>query len=112
MTSGRKREGVMAFVVAAKLDEVPPGRVKTVEIGDEDIALCNVQGEIYAIANVCTHDGGPLGEGYLLGDEIECPRHGARFNVRTGEVKVLPAIMPVPTFQVKVDGDTILVDVG
>jgi 3-phenylpropionate/trans-cinnamate dioxygenase ferredoxin subunit len=101
----------MAFVVAAKLNEVPPGRVKTVEIGDEDVALCNVQGEIFAIANVCTHDDGPLGEGYLLGDEIQCPRHGARFNVRTGEVKVLPAIVPVPTFQVRVDGDTILVDV-
>ena len=101
----------MAFVVAAKLDEVLPGRVKTVEVGDEDIALCNVQGEIYAIANVCTHDGGPLGEGYLLGEEIECPRHGARFNVRTGEVKVLPAIMPIPTFHVKVDGGAILVDV-
>ncbi|MFN2241452.1 MAG: Rieske (2Fe-2S) protein [Anaerolineae bacterium] len=101
----------MAFVEAAKLFDVPPGRVKTVEIGDEDIALCNVEGEIYAIANVCTHDGGPLGEGYLLGDEIECPRHGARFNVKTGEVKVLPAIVPVPTFKVKVEADRILVDV-
>jgi 3-phenylpropionate/trans-cinnamate dioxygenase ferredoxin component len=101
----------MALMVAAKLDEVRPGRVKTIVLGDADIALCNVQGEIYAIANVCTHDGGPLGEGYLLGDEIECPRHGARFNVRTGEVTVLPAILPVPTFQVKVEGDTILVEV-
>lgn len=101
----------MAFVEAAKLSDVPPGRVKTVEIGDGDIALCNVEGVIYAIANVCTHDEGPLGEGYLLGDEIECPRHGARFNVRTGEVKVLPAIVPVPTFEVKVDADRILVDV-
>jgi 3-phenylpropionate/trans-cinnamate dioxygenase ferredoxin subunit len=101
----------MAFVEAAKLSEVPPGRVKTVEIGDEDIALCNVEGEIYAIANVCTHDEGPLGDGYLLGDEIECPRHGARFNVKTGEVKVLPAIVPVPTFEVRVEGDKILLDV-
>jgi 3-phenylpropionate/trans-cinnamate dioxygenase ferredoxin subunit len=101
----------MAFVEAAKLSEVPPGRVKTVEIGDEDIALCNVEGEIYAIANVCTHDEGPLGDGYLLGDEIECPRHGARFNVKTGEVEVLPAIVPVPTFEVRVEGDRILVDV-
>ena len=101
----------MAFVVAGKLSDVPPGRVKTVEVGDEDIALCNVQGEIYAIANVCTHDDGPLGEGYLLGEEIECPRHGARFNVKTGEVKVLPAIVSVPSFPVKVEGDTILVDV-
>ena len=101
----------MAFVVAAKVSEVPPGRVKAIEVGDEDIALCNVDGEFYAIANVCTHDEGPLGAGYLLGEEIECPRHGARFNVRTGEVKVLPAIVPIPTFEVKVEGDTVFVDV-
>ena len=101
----------MAFVVAAKVSEIPPGRVKMVEIGDEDIALCNVEGEFYAIANVCTHDEGPLGAGYLMGEEIECPRHGARFNVRTGEVRVLPAIVPLPTFEVKIEGDDILVDV-
>jgi len=101
----------MAFVKAAKVSEVPQGRVKVVEVGDEDVALCNVGGEIYAIANVCTHDDGPLGEGYLAGDEIECPRHGARFNVRTGEVKSLPAIVSIPTFEVKIDGDDILVDV-
>jgi 3-phenylpropionate/trans-cinnamate dioxygenase ferredoxin subunit len=82
-----------------------------VEAGDEDVALCNVGGEIFAIANVCTHDNGPLGEGYLLGDEIECPRHGARFNVRTGKVKTLPAIIPVPTFEVQIEGDDVLVNV-
>ena len=101
----------MAFVVVAKVSEIAPGRVKTVEIGDEDVALCNVEGEFYAIANVCTHDEGPLGAGYLMGEEIECPRHGARFNVKTGAVSVLPAIVPVPTFAVKVEGDDILVDV-
>ena len=101
----------MAFVKAAKVGDIPPGRVKVVEVGDEDVALCNVNGEFYALANVCTHDDGPLGEGYLLGDEIECPRHGARFDVRTGEVKVLPAIVPVPTFDVKVEGDDVYVDV-
>ena len=101
----------MAFVKAAKVGDIPPGRVKVLEVGDEDVALCNVDGEFYALANVCTHDGGPLGEGYLLGNEIECPRHGARFDVRTGEVKVLPAIVPVPTFDVRVDGDDVYVDV-
>ena len=101
----------MAFVKAAKVGDIPPGRVKVVEVGDEDVALCNVNGEFYALANVCTHDDGPLGEGYLLGNEIECPRHGARFDVRTGEVKVLPAIVPVPTFDVKVEGDDVYVDV-
>ena len=101
----------MAFVKVAKLGEVPPGRVKVVEAGDEDVALCNVAGEIYAIADVCTHDDGPLGQGYLYGDEIECPRHGARFCVRDGSVTSLPAIMPIPTFEVRVEGDDILVDV-
>jgi nitrite reductase/ring-hydroxylating ferredoxin subunit len=101
----------MAYVKAANVRDVPPGRVKVVEVGDEDVALCNVDGEIFAVANTCTHDDGPLGEGYLIGDSIECPRHGARFCVRTGEVEVLPAIIPIPTFEVKVDGEDIYVDV-
>lgn len=101
----------MAFVKVANVGDVPPGRVRVVEIGREDVALCNVNGDIYAVANVCTHDDGPLGEGYLLGDEIECPRHGARFCVRSGEVKTLPAIIPIPIFAVKVEGAEIFVDV-
>jgi 3-phenylpropionate/trans-cinnamate dioxygenase ferredoxin subunit len=101
----------MAFVKAAKVGDVPLGLAVTVEIGDEDIALCNVDGALYAVANLCTHDGGPLGEGQLYGDQIECPRHGARFDVKTGAVKRLPAVMPIETFEVKVVGDEILVDV-
>jgi len=101
----------MAFVRAARLNDVLPGRVKVVEVGDEEVALCSVDGEIYAVANVCTHDNGPLAQGYLIGNEIECPRHGARFNVQTGEVKSLPAIIPLPTFEVKIEGDEILVNV-
>jgi 3-phenylpropionate/trans-cinnamate dioxygenase ferredoxin subunit len=101
----------MAFVKAAKLSDLAQGRVKVVEVGDEDVALCNVDGQVYAVANVCTHDDGPLGDGYLHGDEIECPRHGARFNVRSGQVRVLPAIVPIPTFAVKVEGEDVWVDV-
>ena len=101
----------MTYVKAARVDEIAPGRVKIVEIDDQEIALCNLEGRIYAIANVCTHDDGPLGTGYLLGDTIECPRHGARFNVRTGGVENLPAIVPVPTYDVKVEGKDILVAV-
>ena len=100
----------MAFVKAAKVSDVLPGGVKVVEVGEESIALCNVDGEIYAVANVCSHDDGPLGEGCLLGDEIECPRHGARFDVRTGAVRSLPAIIPIPAFEVKIEGDDIWVD--
>ena len=101
----------MAFVKAANVADVPPGRVKVVELGDQEVALCNVGGEIYAIANVCTHDNGPLGEGYLMGDEIECPRHGARFDVKTGDVKTLPAVIPIPRFRVELEGTEIMVEV-
>ena len=100
----------MGFVKAARVSDVPPGRVKVVEVDGEELALCNVGGEIYVVANVCTHDDGPLGEGQLAGDEIECPRHGARFSVCTGEVKALPAITPITTFAVKVEGEDIFVD--
>ena len=101
----------MAFVKAARVSDITEGRVKIVEIEDEEVALCNVGGEIHAVANVCTHDEGPLGEGYLAGDEIECPRHGARFNVRSGQVKSLPAIIPIPTFEVRIEGEDVWVDV-
>ena len=101
----------MPYVRAARVSDLPEGQIKVVEIGDEEVALCNVEGAFYAIANVCTHDDGPLGAGCLLGDEVECPRHGARFSVRTGEVRALPAILPLPTFPVRVEGEEILVDV-
>jgi 3-phenylpropionate/trans-cinnamate dioxygenase ferredoxin subunit len=94
---------------AGRIDEIPAGRVKLVEEGDLRIAVCNVDGEYYAIEDVCTHDGGPLDQGQLEGDEIECPRHGARFNVRTGEATQMPAVMPVQTFPVKIEGDRIFV---
>jgi len=101
----------MAFVRVANKDDLSPGGVKVVEVGEEEIALCNVEGQVYAVANICTHDNSPLGAGHLIGSEIECPRHGARFDVRTGEAKTLPAVVPLPSFEVKVQGDDIVVDV-
>lgn len=73
--------------------------------------LCNVDGKIYAIEDVCTHDGGPLEQGTLEGETIVCPRHGATFDVRTGDVITLPAVVPLMTFDVSVEGDDIFVDV-
>ena len=92
----------MAFVKAANLSDVPQGRLKVFEVGDEDIALANVEGEIFAVANVCTHDDGPLGEGYLFDDEVECPRHGARFCLKTGEVLCAPAFEDIDSYPVRV----------
>jgi 3-phenylpropionate/trans-cinnamate dioxygenase ferredoxin component len=87
-----------------------PGQVKVIRPRGERIAVCNVDGELYAIDDVCTHDGGSLDQGELEGDEIECPRHGARFDVRTGRATLMPAVMPVQTYAVKVEGDALFVN--
>lgn len=100
----------MAFVKVGKLNEVPPGTAKVYEVGDQAITVCNVSGELYAVDDVCTHDGSSLDQGYVDGYEIECPRHMARFDVRTGEVTALPAVVPIDTFSVRVEGDDIKVD--
>ena len=95
------------FVRVAKVGEIPEGGVKIVRVDDLAIGVFNIGGEYYAIEDVCTHDGGPLAEGRLEGDVIECPRHGAKFNVRTGAVLCLPAIAPVPTYAVRIEGEEI-----
>ena len=101
----------MAFVKVGKLADVPEGAAKVFEVGDRAIAVCNVDGTLYAIDDVCTHDDAPLNQGYLEGCEIECPRHGARFDVRTGDATELPAVVPVDVFPVRVEGDDIELDV-
>ena len=99
------------FFKVAAVSELPPGGKKLVEVDDIPVALFNVGGKFYAIEDVCTHDDGPLAEGELEGEEIECPRHGARFNVRTGAALCMPAVEPVECYDVKVEGNDILVSV-
>lgn len=98
-------------VQVARLEEVPEGKVKVVEVEGRRIALCNYNGSIYAIDDVCTHDRGPLGQGELIGNEIECPRHGARFDVASGRPTRLPAVRPVQTYPVHVSDGIISVEV-
>jgi 3-phenylpropionate/trans-cinnamate dioxygenase ferredoxin subunit len=98
-------------MTVAKVDEVPEGTIKVVEAGGRRIALCNYQGTIYAIDDVCTHDGGALDQGELFDYEVECPRHGARFDVRTGEVTCLPAVEAVKTYSVRTENGEIAVEV-
>lgn len=96
------------YVIVAKTADVVPGTAIVVDVEDLAIALAHVDGEgFYAIDDLCTHDGGPLGEGDLDGASIECPRHGALFDVRTGAALTLPAIVPVSTYEVRVVGDDI-----
>ena len=99
------------FVKIATTAEIPPGSVNVDQVDGRQIAVCNVDGTFYAIDDVCTHDDGPLAEGYLEGDELECPRHGARFDVKTGQALTLPAVMDVTSYPVQVEGDEIKVQV-
>ncbi len=94
----------------AALSDVAPGTALRVVADGTEILLCNVEGAIYAIEDVCTHDGGELDQGELEGHCIVCPRHGATFDVRTGEALTLPAVIPVMKFDVEVRGDDVYVD--
>jgi 3-phenylpropionate/trans-cinnamate dioxygenase ferredoxin component len=98
-----------AFIRIASRGELPKGGKKLVEIDGRAIAVFNIDDAFYAIDDVCTHDGGPLAEGELIGCEIECPRHGARFDVRTGRPLCMPAIEPVSVHSVELRGDDIYV---
>ena len=93
----------------AKKSQIGSGTTLRVVVDGTEVLLCNVDGEIYAIEDVCTHDGGELDQGELEGCRIMCPRHGAYFDVKTGAALTLPAILPVPTYEVHIEGDDIFV---
>ena len=97
----------MSWIRVAALSELLPGEHRIVWDGDVAIAVFNIDGALYAVEDVCTHDGGDLATGELQGHEIECPRHGARFDVRTGAVLCPPAYEPIAKFPVKIENDAI-----
>lgn len=90
------------WVTVAKVGELAPGTFRVVDVDGVSIAVFNLGGEYYAIEDVCTHDGGQLTGGIVDGDQIECPRHGARFSIRTGEALCAPAYEPIARFPVRV----------
>lgn len=99
------------FVKVCRAADLPSGTRLSVEFEEETVIVFNINDHFYCIADVCTHDGGPLGDAELEGCEIICPRHGARFDVRDGAALTLPAITAVPTFAVKIeDGDIYIED--
>ena len=106
-----QRSGVTTWQTVARVGDIPPERVAVYQIGDHEVAVCNVEGEYYAIDDLCTHDGGSLDQGELDAAQIECPRHGARFDVRTGAAVQLPAFEPVETHETRVEGDNVQVGV-
>jgi len=90
---------------------IAPGTMLRVMVDTVPVLLCDVDGELYAVEDVCTHDGGALDGGELDGCRVMCPRHGALFDITTGRALTLPAVVPLPTFPVRVDGDDVYVDV-
>ena len=96
------------FVTIATIDELRPGDPPiVVEIAGRWVAVFNIAGEYYAIEDRCTHDDGPLAEGTLNNHIIECPRHHATFDIKTGKVLSAPAYTDVPTYTVRIIGDKI-----
>ncbi len=97
------------FIKVAELDEVDEGALLPVEVDGELVCLANVDGEICAFTDNCTHISGPLNEGELEGDVLTCPWHGARFNVRTGKVLRGPARQDILTYPVQIEGNAIMI---
>lgn len=98
------------YTTVAQVDEIPDGGRKVVEVGEYAVLVVNVGGEYYAIEDVCTHDGNELSDGDLVGHTVECSRHGARFDLRTGK-GTFPAVQAVTTFPVRVEGGAVQVAV-
>jgi len=100
------------WVTVAGEGELAPGAWRTVDVDGTQIVVFNLGGEYYAIEDVCTHDGGQLTGGEVEGDQIVCPRHGARFCIRTGEALTAPAYEPTAKFPVRVENGAIQVRDG
>jgi glycine betaine catabolism B len=98
------------FVKVSETKDIQPSQMKEVQVNGKNVCIANVEGKYYAIGNVCTHEGGPLAEGILEGYEVECPWHNSKFDVRTGEVTSPPASEPEPAYEIKVDGNNILIN--
>ncbi|HET6631171.1 MAG TPA: non-heme iron oxygenase ferredoxin subunit [Rhodanobacteraceae bacterium] len=89
------------WIEVGSRSDLLPGEYAVVWDGDTAIAVYNIDGDLYAVEDTCTHDGGELAGGEVHGFEVECPRHGARFDLRTGAVTAPPAVVPIASFPVK-----------
>ncbi len=97
------------YVTVALVNELPSGERIILDVDGEPIAVFNIAGEFFAISDICSHDEGPVAEGDLIGHAIECPRHGARFDLHTGKAQSLPAVVDIPAYPVRIVGDEIQV---
>ncbi len=109
--NNENRTDLSSFVKVAETGSIPdPGRI-TVEVAGRMVVVFHVEGEFYCIDDVCTHDGGPLGEGLLDDHRVACPRHGALFDIRTGAPLTMPATEATISHEVKVIGNDVLVKI-
>jgi 3-phenylpropionate/trans-cinnamate dioxygenase ferredoxin component len=99
------------FVKVASANEIAPGTARLVNVKGKEIALFNIEGNFFALENACTHEEGPLAEGDIEGNEVTCPWHGARFDIRTGEVLCAPAYDDAQHYNVRVIGSDVEVEV-
>ncbi|MFA6902086.1 MAG: non-heme iron oxygenase ferredoxin subunit [Gallionellaceae bacterium] len=97
------------WITVAKVDELKPGARKIIDVDGSQIVVFNLDGKYYAIEDVCTHDGGQLTGGEVEGDQIICPRHGARFCIRTGAALTAPAYEATATFPLRIENGAIQV---
>ncbi len=97
------------FVKVAQVSEIRPGEMMMVNVGSEQVLIANVNGNIHACEDICSHAYASLSEGDLNGEEVECPLHGGIFSLITGEALTPPADDPIKLYQVQVDGDDILI---
>lgn len=97
------------FRRVASVSDIGPGGMKGVHVEGTRIAIYNIDGEIYATCDLCSHEDALLSDGWLRGDVVTCPLHGSRFSVRNGQVFSRPAIKPVATYAVCVEGNDIFV---
>jgi 3-phenylpropionate/trans-cinnamate dioxygenase ferredoxin subunit len=104
-------ESKIDFVEIAPAAELPNGERLFVDFGEKPIVIFNIAGQLFAIGDVCTHDDGPLGDGTLEGHNIVCPRHGAEFDVRTGQAVQMPAVVDIPAYPVQVRAGNIFVGI-
>jgi 3-phenylpropionate/trans-cinnamate dioxygenase ferredoxin subunit len=102
----------VSWTRAIAADDVEIGRVVVVEAGEARIAVCRTEDGFYAVDDVCSHDGGALDQGELFGDRIECPRHGAQFDVKSGRALTLPAVRPIASYPVRVADGVVEIDIS
>lgn len=104
--------GTENWVTVGKADYLEPGELMYVEIEDEPVCLINLEGEIFALNDICTHEEASLADGTIIGDEIECPLHGGAFFIRTGEPAAMPVVVATEKYKVRIEGDDLQVSIS